>query len=70
MSIMFIHIYIYINKDSYLTIFSGFVKEKFHTQLKWQSSVALSAGAVECNDCFSDYDTKQSGGEVPVILEL
>ena len=33
-------------------------------------SVAQSAGAVEYTDCFSGYDTKQSNGEVPAMLEL
>ena len=46
------------------------------------SQIALSAGAVEYTDCFSTerlephlneclgYDTKQSDGEIPVMLEL
>ena len=50
---------------------------------KWFSNkyIAQSAGAVEYTDCISaegkatphlcpEYDTKQSNGEVPVILEL
>ena len=34
-------------------------------------NIAQSAGAVEYTHCFSaGYDTKQSDGEVPVMLEL
>ena len=35
--------------------------------------VAQSVGAVEYTDCFNEcpaYDTKQSDGEVPIMLEL
>ena len=32
--------------------------------------LAQLAGAVEYTDCTSGYDTKQSDGEVPVMLEL
>ena len=45
--------------------------QRNHTKLKF----AQSAGAVEYTDCFSpnecpEYDTKQSDGEVPAMLEL
>ena len=35
----------------------------------WNSHLAQSAGAVEYTDC-PGYDTKQSDGEVPAVLEL
>ena len=65
-----------------LILYNTHNQTDLHTHTHTHSHIAQSAGAVEYTDCFSaegwdpptnecpGYDTKQSDGEVPAVLEL